>query len=80
MPKQTTTKGGRAQKMERTSNTKPMRAQPKSNKTAGKSSKSMPATDSGAWVSGYTRADGTKVEGYYRETGSMPQPTRGKSK
>lgn len=66
-------RGGRAWKVERASVSKQGRARPKSNKYSktdtGK--KPKPGERNRVWVGGYTRADGTKVEGYYREIGAV---------
>lgn len=60
----------RAWKMERASVTVPGKARPRSNKYSGGDSSKMPAPGSRekVWVGGYTRADGSKVKGYYRAT------------
>ncbi|MGZ6376920.1 MAG: hypothetical protein ACXWPI_19645 [Ktedonobacterales bacterium] len=62
-------KAGRAWKMERASVNRQGRVRPKSDKYSKSDSKSrpMPGARSRIWVGGYTRSDGTKVEGYYRE-------------
>ena len=61
---------GRAWKMERASVSVPGKSRPKSNKYSGGDSgkKPVPGTRQQVWVGGYKRADGTKVEGYYRAT------------
>ena len=61
---------GRAWKLERASVKVPGKSRPKSNKYSGgdSSKKPAPGTRQQVWVGGYTRADGTKVEGYYRAT------------
>lgn len=61
---------GRAWKMERASVSVPGKSRPKSNKYSGGDASKTPAPGSRQqiWVGGYTRADGTKVEGYYRAT------------
>jgi hypothetical protein len=64
---------GRAWKMERASVNRPDRERPKSNKyskTGDKDTKPEPGARQRVWVGGYTRADGTRVEGYYREIGN----------
>ena len=80
MAKTTGTKSGRAWKLERTTG----------RKYSGGDSKPEPApgTRQKVWVSGYTRGDGTKVEGYYRTTPghdgaksrSLPGISRSRSK
>lgn len=70
MPKQTNTKSGSTWKMERASVSKKANNRPKSNKfsrTGDSSKKPAPGSRTRAWVGGYTRADGSKVEGYFRE-------------
>ncbi|HZQ08662.1 MAG TPA: hypothetical protein VFD70_18920 [Anaerolineae bacterium] len=66
------TRGGRAWKMERASVSKKERARSKSNKYSKSDTGKKPeaGTRSRVWVGGYTREDGTKVKGYYREIGN----------
>ena len=61
---------GRAWKLERASVSVPGKSRPRSNKYSGGDAgrKPAPGTRQQVWVGGYTRADGTKVEGYYRAT------------
>jgi hypothetical protein len=61
---------GRAWKMERASVKVAGKARPRSNKYSGGDSSRKPAAGSReqVWVGGYTRADGTKIKGYYRAT------------
>ena len=63
-----TTKKGRAWKLERASVNRGGSTRPRSNKYAAADSKEAPppGTRERIWVGGYTRADGTKVNGYYR--------------
>jgi hypothetical protein len=71
---------GRAWKLERAAVNKKERGRAKSNKyskTGDTSKKPMAGTRSRVWVGGYTRADGTKVEGYYREIGDGGNSGRG---
>lgn len=65
-------KGGRAWKMERASVNKQGASRPKSNKysTNDTSKKPAPGSRQRVWVGGYTRQDGSKVEGYFREINS----------
>jgi hypothetical protein len=60
----------RSWKLERASVTTKGKARPRSNKYSGGDSKPAPAAGSRSriWVGGYTKADGTKVNGYYRST------------
>jgi hypothetical protein len=62
-----TTKG-RGWKNERASVTVRSKNRPRSNKYSGGDSKRRPGAGSRSrvWVGGYTRADGSKVSGYYR--------------
>ena len=63
-------KQGRAWKMERASVKNGGRAKPRSNKyrrTADGDKKPVSGERERAWVGGYTRADGKKVKGHYRE-------------
>lgn len=64
------TSKGRAWKQERASVSRPGQSRPRSNKYSGSDSKPAPPPGSRQqiWVGGYTKADGTKVEGYYRAT------------
>lgn len=61
---------GRAWKLERASVSVPAKSRPRSNKYSGGDTgeKPAPGTRERVWVGGYTRADGTKVEGHYRAT------------
>ncbi|QEG26101.1 hypothetical protein GobsT_08360 [Gemmata obscuriglobus] len=61
---------GRAWKMERASVSVPGKSRPRSNKYSGGDADQRPAPGARqqVWVGGYTRADGTKVEGHYRAT------------
>jgi hypothetical protein len=63
-------KQGRAWKLERASVNRKDEARAKSNKYSGGDSSRQPAPGSRrkVWVGGYTRSDGTNVEGYYRST------------
>jgi hypothetical protein len=83
MPRQTNnTKTGRAWKMERAGVNKQNRSRSKTNKFSGGDTSPRPAPGSRqrVWVGGYTRADGTKVAGYYRDIGNGQTPTRQKSR
>lgn len=64
-----TTKG-RSWKNERASVSKRGSARPKSNKYSGSDTTTRPGAGSRdrVWVGGYTRADGSKVNGHYRGT------------
>jgi hypothetical protein len=64
------TSKGRAWKQERASVHRPGQSRPRSNKYSGSDSKPAPppGTRQQIWVGGYTKADGTKVEGHYRAT------------
>ena len=59
---------GRSWKMERASVNRRAKERPRSNKYSGSDGDKKPAPGSRqrVWVGGYARADGTKVEGYYR--------------
>jgi hypothetical protein len=59
---------GRAWKLERASVTVKGKGRPRSNKYAKSDTTEKPAAGerSRVWVGGYVRADGKKVEGYYR--------------
>ncbi|HXG92172.1 MAG TPA: hypothetical protein VNN73_07345 [Blastocatellia bacterium] len=61
---------GRAWKMERASVSRKGDSRPRSNKYSESDSSRKPAPGSRerVWVGGYTRSDGTQVEGYYRST------------
>ena len=63
---------GRAWKQERASVTVAGKTRPRSNKYSGgdSSKKPEPGTRERVWVGGYTRADGSKVSGYYRSNGN----------
>jgi hypothetical protein len=56
--------------MERASRTKKGESRSRSNKYSNSDSSKRPAAHTGqkVWVGGYTRSDGTHVEGYYRST------------
>ncbi|VTT96720.1 unnamed protein product [Gemmataceae bacterium] len=60
----------RSWKLERASVSVPGHSRPRSNKYSGGDSGTKPAPGSRerVWVGGYTRADGSKVKGYYRAT------------
>jgi len=62
------TNKGRSWKYERASVTVSNKHRPRSNKYSRGDSKKRPGTGSRSrvWVGGYTRADGSKVSGYYR--------------
>jgi len=64
------TSKGRSWKTERASVTVRGKARPRSNKYSKGDSDTRPAAGGRArvWVGGYTRADGSKVSGYYRGT------------
>lgn len=72
MPNKKSAPSGRAWKLERASVHKRGQARPKSNKYAKADTDQKPQAGarSRVWVGGYTRADGVKVEGYYRGLGS----------
>lgn len=59
---------GRAWKLERASVTVKGKSRPRSNKYAKSDTTKEPAPGdrSRVWVGGYVRADGRKVQGYYR--------------
>ena len=61
-------KKGRGWKLERASVNARGKARPRSNKYSGSDNDHKPAPGSRVrvWVGGYVRADGTKVDGYYR--------------
>ena len=61
-----------AWKMERASVSRRNVARPRSNKYRKSDGASAPEAGSRVriWVGGYTREDGTRVEGYYRSTGA----------
>ena len=61
---------GRSWKLERASVKANGKSRPRSNKYSGgdKSRKPAPGSRERVWVGGYTRADGSKVSGYYRDT------------
>lgn len=65
-------KAGRAWKAERASVSTKQGKKPRSNKYRSNDSDQAPNSRarSRAWVGGYTRADGTKVKGHYRELNS----------
>ena len=62
-------KSGRAWKTERASVSKAAASRPRSNKYSGGDAGKKPGAGdrSRVWVGGYTRKDGTKVGGHYRE-------------
>ena len=59
---------GRSWKLERASVSQPGKSRPRSNKYSGSDDDTRPApgTRERVWVGGYTKADGTKIAGYYR--------------
>jgi hypothetical protein len=61
---------GRPWKLERASVNERANSRPRSNKYSESDSGKKPAPGSRerVWVGGYEKADGTKVEGYYRST------------
>lgn len=61
---------GRSWKLERASVKVNGKSRPRSNKYSGGDTTKKPAPGSRerVWVGGYTRADGSKVSGYYRDT------------
>jgi len=61
---------GRSWKLERASVKVAGKSRPRSNKYSGGDSDKRPAPGirERVWVGGYTRADGSKVSGYYRGT------------
>jgi hypothetical protein len=62
-------KKGASWKLERASVKQRGRERPRSNKYSAQDRKRKPAPGSRqrVWVAGYTRADGTRVKGHYRE-------------
>ena len=64
------TSKGRSWKLERASVSVPGKTRPRSNKYSGgdNSRRPEPGSRSRVWVGGYTRADGTTVNGHYRAT------------
>jgi len=64
------TKSGRAWKLERASVSVNGKTRPRSNKYSGGDTGKKPAVGSRSrvWVGGYSKSDGTKVAGYYRDT------------
>jgi hypothetical protein len=64
-------KSGRPWKMERASVDERGKERPRSNKYSRSDSDEKPAAGDRerAWVGGYTRTDGTKVQGHYRSIG-----------
>ena len=75
---------GRAWKLERASVKRKGEDRPRSNKFSDNDSDKRPAPGerTRAWVAGYTRADGRKVKGHYREigpAGASGNGSRGKS-
>jgi hypothetical protein len=64
------TNNNRSWKNERASVTVRSKNRPRSNKYSKGDSHTRPAAGSRdrVWVGGYTRADGSKVSGYYRST------------
>jgi hypothetical protein len=63
-------KSGRSWKMERASVNRSGESRARSNKYSDNDSDREPApgTRQKVWVGGYTKSDGTHVEGYYRST------------
>jgi hypothetical protein len=63
-------KSGRAWKLERASVDVRGKERPRSNKYSDSDSGTKPGAGEREriWVGGYTKSDGTKVEGYYRST------------
>jgi hypothetical protein len=63
-------KGGRAWKNERASVDVREASRPRSNKYSDSDNSKEPSAGARdrVWVGGYTRSDGTHVEGYYRST------------
>ncbi|MBX9627101.1 MAG: hypothetical protein K2X82_25085 [Gemmataceae bacterium] len=63
---------GRSWKLERASVSQPGKSRPRSNKYSGSDAKKAPppGTRDRVWVGGYTKADGTKIAGYYRDAPS----------
>jgi hypothetical protein len=61
---------GRTWKLERASVSRQAKPRPRSNKYSASDRGQKPAAGARerVWVGGYTRADGTKVSGYYRDT------------
>jgi hypothetical protein len=61
---------GRSWKLERASVSRRGESRPRSNKYSGSDSKPAPPPGERerVWVGGYTKTDGTRVEGYYRAT------------
>jgi hypothetical protein len=64
------TKKTKGWKMERASVNSKGASRPRSNKYSDNDSDKQPAsgTRHRVWVGGYTKSDGTQVEGYYRST------------
>jgi len=62
---------GRSWKLERSSVNVKGKDRPRSNKYSASDSSKEPAPGERerCWVGGYTRADGTRVHGYYRNIG-----------
>lgn len=62
------TKSGRAWKLERASVHPAGSSRPRSNKYSGGDAgkKPGPGERSKVWIGGYTKKDGTRVDGYYR--------------
>ena len=58
---------GRAWKVERASVHRAGASRPKTNKHSGGDTNQQPGRGSRVWVGGYTRSDGVKVAGHYRE-------------
>ena len=67
MAKNNKRSGGRAWKNERASVDKKNKSRPKSNKYTSSDKSKRPEADSSEqyWRAGYTRKDGTKVQGHY---------------
>jgi hypothetical protein len=73
MRKQSNSRSGRSWKMERASVSRKSADRPKSNKYSQRDTSRKPPAGARqrTWVGGYTRSDGTRVQGYYREIGNM---------
>jgi len=62
------TKNGRSWKLERASVTEAAKSRPRSNKYSMRDPERKSGSRRRVWVGGYTRTDGTRVEGHYRAT------------
>jgi len=73
---------GRAWKLERASVSRKSADRPRSNKYSESDIDERPASGerTRAWVGGYTRADGRKVKGHYRELGQTASSGNGGSR